>query len=196
MPSPSDADADVTRLLRASRDGDASAHEALLGQVYGAMRGLASRLLSRERNDHTLQATELVHEAWFRLAPQGTSIPGEDRSHFLAITARAMRQVLVNHARDRARLKRKGPDAEHRVTLGVAAAEGGLEDVDVLALHEALEELRALDERQHAITELRVFGGLTVAETAEVLGVSSRTVNLDWSMARSFLAGRLGEGAD
>ena len=185
---------DVTKLLERSREGDAAADAELIDVVYGALRGLASKLLSRERPDHTLQATALVHEAWFKLAPKGDDprgVVGRNRTHFLAIAARAMRQVLVNHARDRGRLKRQGPDAAQRITLAVAEAHEGLANVDVLALHEQLDELRALDERQHAIVELRVFGGLTVQETADALAVSPRTVKLDWSMARTWLAGRL-----
>ena len=185
---------DVTLLLRRSREGDEAAHHELMTAVYDALRGLAGKLINAERPGHTLQATALVHEAWFKLVRRGDDSAiavGRDRAHFLAIAARAMRQVLVNHARDRARLKRQGPDAERRVTLAAVAAPDGLPEVEVLALHESLQVLHALDERQALITELRVFGGLSVPETAEVLGVSERTVVLDWSMARRWLAGHL-----
>jgi RNA polymerase sigma factor (TIGR02999 family) len=146
-----------------------------------------------ERPDHTLQATELVHAAWLKLADQ-SRVSWTDRAHFLNIGARAMRQVLVDHARRRNAAKRLG-DVQ-RVTFNEDAGHGARASVEVLALHEALERFSVLDARAAHVVEARVFGGMTTREVAHVLQVSTRTVELDWTIARRWLAHELREGTD
>lgn len=160
--------------------------DALFEEVYSDLRRLASARLARERPGHTLQATALVHEAWLRLAGQDR-VRYQGRTHFLGVAAISMRRLLVDHARGRQRDKRGGDWA--RVTLGDAAdaAADALRLVDVLTLDTAIERLAALDPRQARIVELRYFGGLTVPEVAEALGVSTRTVEQEWSHARAWL---------
>ena len=150
-------------------------------QVYDELHRLAQRYLSGERREHTLQATALVHEAWLRVGEHGTA----DRDHFLALSARAMRRVLVDHARSRARQKRGG-DWE-RVTLSGVLLDDDGRDPDVLEIHELLERLAERDERAARVVELRFFGGLTVPEVARVLGVSTGTVDTDWFAAKAWL---------
>ena len=158
--------------------------EELLPLAYDELRRLARAYLSRERNDHTLQATELVNEAYLRLA--GSNIEWGDKTHFFAVAARAMRRVLVDHARARGRTKRMGQ--LQRVTL--ADGLGGTQEIDLerlLDLDDALERLAARDERQARVVELRFFAGFTVPEVADALGVSKRTVEGDWAHARAWL---------
>jgi RNA polymerase sigma factor (TIGR02999 family) len=176
---------DVTLILNRVREGREDASGELFGLLYGELRGLASSLFRSQRSSHTLQPTAVVHEAFLKLVKAPT--PWEDRAHFFAVAAKAMRQVLVNHARDRAALKRGGADAR-RVTMSDAAEAPKL---DVLEIHEALNELAKLDERQARIAELRFFAGLSTKEVAEVLGIAPRTVELDWTMAKDWLAQRL-----
>jgi RNA polymerase sigma factor (TIGR02999 family) len=152
--------------------------------VYDELRRLAARYVSRERPGQTLQATALVNEAFVRIAAE-RSREFQNRTHFLAIAALSMRQILVQRARARAAVKRGG--APHRVTLGDAHLGSTQPDIDVLALDEALQRLAALDPEQARIVELRYFGGLTVEETAEVVGVSPATVKRQWAMARAWL---------
>ena len=178
---------DVTVLLHRLRDGEPEAANALFQRLYGELRGLADVLFRSQRRDHTLQPTVLVHEAYLKMLRPDAE--WKDRAHFFAVAAKAMRQILVNHARDKAALKRGGGAAQ-RVTMADAPAPGL--DVDVLAVHEALQELAKLDERQAQLAELRFFGGLNNKEIAEVLGVSLRTVELDWKMAKDQLSQRLG----
>ncbi|MDQ7013529.1 MAG: ECF-type sigma factor [Planctomycetota bacterium] len=157
--------------------------------AYSALRGLAAAYLHRERRDHTLQPTALVHEAYLKLA--GGASDWKSQTHFQAIAANAMRQILVDHARAR-KTKKRGGDWL-RVTLSPNnAATPGL-DVDVLALNDALEQLAALDERKARVVELRFFGGLTCAEAAEEVGVSPKTAEADWYFARAWLRERLSE---
>jgi RNA polymerase sigma factor (TIGR02999 family) len=144
--------------------------------------------MRRERPGHTLQPTELVHEAWFKLVDQ-TRVAWSDRVHFLNIAGRAMRQVLVDHARRHAALKRAA--GVQRVTFDDEAGHGAAATFEILALHEALDRFSALDPRGAQIVEARVFGGMTVEEVAHVLGVSTRTVELDWTVARRWLAREL-----
>ena len=174
---------DVTVLLHRLREGEPDAASALFDRLYGELRGLANALFRSQRRDHTLQPTALVHEAYLKMLRPG--VEWQDRVHFFAVAAKAMRQILVNHARDRAALKRGGAEAR-RVTLADAPFAGP--DLDVLAVHEALEKLAELDARQAQIAELRFFGGLNNKEIAEVLGVSLRTVELDWKMAKDQLS--------
>jgi RNA polymerase sigma factor (TIGR02999 family) len=174
-------------LVRVVQGGPAAGKEGLselLPQVYGELRRLASTLLSGERNDHTLQATALVHEAYLRLARSTPEVAG-DRGTFLKLAAAVMRHILINHARDRNRDKRVGH--RRRVLLDRCLEAFEERAVDVIALDEALTRLRAMDPRQSHVVELRFFGGLTMPEIAQVLGVSKRTVDSDWQMARAWL---------
>lgn len=181
----------VTQLLREAAKGSEDAAERLFPLVYDELRALAGSCFRGERSDHTLQPTALVHEAWLRLV--GADQPDyADKLHFLAIAATNMRRALVDHARGRNAEKRGRDHA--RVTLSEAMAEAGSEpglDVEVLDLHEALEELAQLNERHARVVELRYFGGLNLVEIAELLDVSERTARGDWSMARAWLRLRL-----
>lgn len=177
----------VTTLLRAWAQGDEAAGERLFPILYGELRRQAAFFMRRERRAHTLQPSGLVHEAYLRLrgAP---GLDWNDRQHFLAIAARVMRQVLVDHARRRHAAKREGVHVTF--TEGQAPAEA----LDLLDLESALEELAALDERQARVVELRFFGGLDVEESADALGLSPRTVKREWQTARAWLQHRLTRG--
>jgi len=170
--------------------GDALAAEALFPHVYADLRAAAAALLRQERPGHTLQPTALVHEAYMRLAG-GTRIAWTSQAHFKAIAARAMRQILVDHARRRD-AQRHGGDMR-RVTLdgelSAAQADG---ETDLLDLHDALARLGEVSPRQARVVEMRVFGGLTVSETAHVLSVGTTTVDDDWATARAWLARAIG----
>jgi RNA polymerase sigma factor (TIGR02999 family) len=185
MPSP---EALSGLLERASR-GDRQSIAELTPIVYQELRRLAANYLRRERPGQTLQATALVHEAYLRLLKDRQD-RWQNRAHFCAIAANAMRQILIERARARHALKRGG--ARHKVTLDENLMPGPSTDVDVLALNEALERLAALDEQQARIVELRYFGGLTVEETAEALDMSPATVKRHWTVARAWLARELG----
>jgi len=181
--------APVTRLLGQIEDGYPSAAERLLPLVYEEMRSLADRFLRGERPGHTLQPTALVHEAYLRMVGQ-TRAEWKGRGHFYAVAARVMRRILINHAEAHRAVKRGG--GCRRVTLSEAPTPvPDAPEVDLLALDEALSRLEALDERQCRVVELRFFSGLSVQETAGVLGVSDRTVELDWKMARAWLMTQL-----
>ena len=174
----------VTRILRELDLGDPGQAEELLEIVYDELRKLARRQLRGERAGHTLQPTALVHEAYLRLA-RGREARWESRAHFFGAAARAMRQILVDHARRR-RAGKRGGGAE-RVTLDTSVpGEDGVA-ADVLDLHEALERLALNDPDLARLVELRFFAGLTLDETAETLGVSRRKVAKDWSVARLWL---------
>jgi len=188
----SDAGA-VTRLLTAARAGEPGALEELLPLVYGELRGLASALMRQERAGHTLDPTALVHEAWLRLAAQ-ESVGFAQRAQFFAAAAASMRRILVDHARARARVKRGGGErpAEEAALGGLLLAfeeRAG----DLVALEEALGELAALDARQARLVELRFFAGLEMQATADLLGVSLRQAERDWTHARAWLRARLDE---
>lgn len=159
--------------------------ERLLALVYDELKVLANALMRRERPGHTLQPTILVHDAWLRLV-KVRDVDWQDRSHFYAIAARAMRQMLVDHAR-RHLAQRRGGGEWTRVSLSEADEAALSEDVEVLALHDALERLAVQDERAARVVEMRVFGGLKVEQVAQVLGVSPRTVDGDWAVARLWL---------
>jgi RNA polymerase sigma factor (TIGR02999 family) len=174
----------VTDLIEQSRSGERPALDRLLPLVYAELRRIAGRYIGRERPGQTLQATALVNEAYLRLA-KDAHLSFQNRAHLLGIAARAMREILVERARARGALKRGGKDA--RVTLDESMLGDTNRQVDVLAVHLALEKLAALDEQQARIVELRFFGGLTVEETGEVLGVSAATVKRGWAMARAWL---------
>jgi RNA polymerase sigma factor (TIGR02999 family) len=178
----------VTVLLERARAGDSEALAALLPLVYDELRRIARGQMRRERPGQTINATGLVHEAWLRLSAASHLAP-HNKAHFLAIAANAMRQILVERARARHAAKRGGH--RERVTLDESALPDAPPAVDVLALDAALERLTALDPEQARLVELRYFGGLTVEETAEAMGLSPATVKRRWSSARAFLAAEL-----
>ena len=174
----------VTELLGQWRAGDAQALDRLLPLVYQELHRVAAGYLRRERSEHTLQSTALVNEAYLRLAGPGTP-PWRNRAHFFGVAANVMRQILVEHARAHHAAKRGG----HAVKLSLDHA---LEvpvtvDVDVVALDDALKLLAQMDAQQAQIVELRFFGGLSVEDSAEVLGISASTVKRDWASARAWL---------
>jgi RNA polymerase sigma factor (TIGR02999 family) len=182
---------EVSQLLSAYRAGDAGALDRLFPLVYGELKALATRQMRRERGDHTLQTTALVHEAYLRLFG-GEAIPFEGRSHLLALAARAMRRVLVDAARRVRAAKRPSPDL--RVELEEAAFAAPVQPSDaatVVAVDLALQALAALDPRQARIVELKFFGGLTLDEIAAALEVSEATVTREWRAARAWLKSRL-----
>ena len=183
---------EVTRLLRIARDGDANALEQIYELVYAELRRIAAARLRAERDGHTLQPTALVNEAYLKLAASpGAGI--QDRSHFLSVAARAMRQVLVDHARRRDAAKRGAGVAPATLTGRRLASPdpAGLDSDELLALDAALDRLDAMDSRLRQVVELRFFGGLTDTEVGEVLGVTRRTVQRDWTRARAWLYGEL-----
>jgi RNA polymerase sigma factor (TIGR02999 family) len=175
---------DVTRLLLAWSGGDREALEKLLPLVYSELRRRAESQMRRERSEHTLQPTALVHEAYLKLVDQ-QGVAWKDRTHFFAVASRAMRQILVDHARRRRTEKHGGRE----VRLSVEDVELATEprSLDLLALDLALDRLAALDERQSRLVELRVFAGLTIEEAADVLGCSHATVSRDWKHAEAWL---------
>jgi RNA polymerase sigma factor (TIGR02999 family) len=174
----------VTQLLAAYRAGDVEAMDQLIPIVYAELRRMAARHLRRERGEHTLQPTALVHEAYLRMVDQSDA-PWQDRAHFLGCAAHLMRNILVDHARRRNAAKRGKGDA--RVTLGEAADVAQGTDVDLVALDDALRALEAIDPRQSRMVELRFFGGLSIEEAAEVLGLSSAQVRREWTVVRAWL---------
>jgi RNA polymerase sigma factor (TIGR02999 family) len=178
---------DVTGLLSAIREGDRSGLEQLIPVVYEELRDLAAHYIRRERPDHTLQPTALVHEAYMRLAGhvEQHGADWRDRAHFFGVAARVMRQVLVDHARAHQAAKRGSGQA--RVTLSEDLRIVEEETVDLLALDVALTRLAALDADQARLVELRFFAGLTVEETAEVVGRSPTSVKREWRVARAWL---------
>lgn len=181
---------DVTALLLAWSDGDEAARGRLIDAVYDELRRVARGHLRRERDNHSLAPTALVHEAYLKLIDQRHA-KWQNRAHFFAIAARIMRRILVDHARSRRAVKRGAP-----LTVlwdDVADAGGGI-DVDILALDAAMEKLARLDERQTRLVELRFFAGLTVDETAAALDVAPITVKRDWALARAWLFRELQAG--
>ena len=171
-------------LLRAWREGDETALDALMPLVHDELRRIARRCLHGERANHSVQATELVNEAYLRLVDV-RQVDWQDRTHFLAMSARLMRRVLVDLARSRGADKRGGGAV--RVTFDEVAIGGVAPDADVIRLDDALQALAALDDRKSRVVELRFFGGLTADETAVALQVSSKTVLRDWEFARAWL---------
>ncbi len=173
----------VTELLAKWEAGDQGALRALIPVVYTELRRLAHHYLQNERPDHTLQGTALVHEAYLRLAKQNP-IHFQNRNHFIAVSALLMRKILVDHARRRRAAKRDG-DYKLSLTDPKSLLKG--QSVDLARLDEALSRLAQLDAQQSRIVELRFFGGLTIEETAQVLGISPATVKRDWATARIWL---------
>ncbi len=174
----------ATELLRAWTGGDRQALDQMLPLVYEELHRLAAHYLSRERPDHTLQPTALVHEAYLRLIKQ-RDVDWRNRAQFLGLAAGMMRRILVNHARDRSAEKRGG--RREQVSLSLVDAPSRGPDVELIALEDALERLAALDARKARVVELRFFGGLTMEESAEVLGISLATVEREWSFSRAWL---------
>jgi len=178
----------ATRILARITEGDRSAWERLVPLVYDELRALAAEYLRHERPGHTLQPTALVHEAYLRLIDQKNA-QWTSKAHFFSVAARAMRQLLVEHARTRRAVKRGG--ARQKVTLDEVVAPPGANVADLLDLDTALAKLAAMDERMSRIVELRFFGSLTIAETAHVLELSTATVEDDWAVARAWFAKEL-----
>ena len=174
---------EVSRLLADCGDGDQAAFNQLLPLVYDELHRLASSYMSRERPDHTLQTTALVNEAYLRLADQRDA-RWQNRVHFFAVASKVMRQILIDHARRRTRVKRGG--SQTRLSLDEAAILSDERAADLLALDEALTKLASVDARKSRVVELRFFSGLTIEEVAEVLKVNPKTVARDWAMARAW----------
>jgi len=179
----------VSQLLVKWGEGDQAALDKLMPLVYSELRRLAGNYLRRERQNHTLQPTALVNEAYLKLIDQ-KSARWQNRAHFYGVAAQLMRRILVDHARQHQAAKRGGPSQE-RLSITSVGQLGEKPDLDLLALHEALEELKTFDPQQERIVELRYFGGLSIEETAEVMGIGHATVERDWKMARAWLRRKL-----
>ena len=176
--------ATITQLLIKWRSGDQAALDELTPQVYGELRRLARYYLRQERTGHTLQPSDLVHEAYLRLVNE-KEIDWQNRAHFFGIAAVRMRHILVEHARGRQAAKRGG--GEFLLSLSKANRLADKRDVNLLALDSALQRLEKLDPQKARIVELRYFGGLTIEETSEAMKISPATIKRDWSMARAWL---------
>jgi RNA polymerase sigma-70 factor, ECF subfamily len=187
------ASVDITLLLHAAASGERRDLDALMGAIYDDMRRLAASHMRRERDQHTLQPTALVHEAYVKLVDQ-RSTDWRDRLHFFAVASRIIRRILIDHARERQAEKRGGSGAAMELGDQDVAAPG--RSVDLIALDEALVDLAALDEQQAKVVELRYFGGCTIDEIAELLKVGRRTVDRDWQAAKAWLFARLEAGGD
>ncbi len=174
----------VTQLLTAWSDGDQAARDKLMPLVYEELHRLAHRYMKRESPGHTLQTSALVNEAFVRLVDQ-KNVRWQNRAHFFGIAAQMMRRILVDYARSRNYAKRGGGAAQ--VTLDEALIVSDERSAEVVSVHEALERLAAFDARKSQIVELRFFGGLSIDETADVLGVSPGTVMRDWTLAKAWL---------
>ena len=177
------SDPTVTELLQSVRAGDVGAPDRLAAAIYDELRHLAAAYMRRERADHTLQPTALVHEAFMRLIGVQNA-PWEDRTHFFAVASQVMRRILVDHARRSRTLKR---DHGYGVTLDDSVPDPAASSADVLRVNDALTALAAIDPRQARIVEMRFFVGLSIDETAEVLGISPATVSREWTLARAWL---------
>ena len=185
---------DITQLLRAWNEGDESALEKLMPIVYGELHRMARQYMARESPDHTLQTSALVNEAYLRLV-DAAQANWQNRVHFFAVSAQAMRRILVDWARSRQALKRGGDVRPLRLDDALAVTQQ--QPVDLVALDDALKALAVLDPRKSQVVELHFFGGLNLEETAEVLKVSSDTVLRDWKLAKSWLRCELsGESLD
>jgi RNA polymerase sigma factor (TIGR02999 family) len=181
----------LTRILGRVRAGNEQARDELVALIYDDLRRVASRLMQRERADHTLSPNAVVHEAVIRLLGEAFFDKVADRSYLFASAARAMREVLIDHARRRAAARRGG--GRRRVPLDAVVDYFESQGLDVVAVHEALDRLAELGGRQAQVMTLRYFGGMSVPEVAAALGVAVVTVERDWRLARAWLAGRLGE---
>jgi RNA polymerase sigma factor (TIGR02999 family) len=176
---------DVTQMLKQWGAGNQDVLEDLMPLVYEELRRMAARSLRKEREGHTLQTTALIHEAYLKLIDQRDA-KWQNRSHFFAIAAQAMRRILVDYARERHREKRGG-SAENLPIEEAAFVASNEKSIDLVALDEALTRLAKFDERQARVVELRYFSGLDIDETAEVLGISNATVRRDWNIAKAWL---------
>lgn len=186
MENPAEHSQNITRMLKDwSSGGSREALDQLLPFVYDELHRQASRYLRRERSDHTLQATALIHEAYLKLIDQ-KEVEWQNRAHFFAVAAQAMRRILVDYARTRKREKRGGDDVKLQLDEAVNVSTGE-KSIDLVALDEALNELAKFDERKAKIVELKFFGGLTVEEMSEVLKISAETVMRDWKKAKVWL---------
>jgi RNA polymerase sigma factor (TIGR02999 family) len=174
----------ITLLLRRASGGDPAAEERVYALLYKRLRGMAREYMRGQPRGHTLQSTALVHEAWLRLAGPGP-VPFADRAHFLASASRAMRSILIDHARGRLRGKRAG--TRRRVPLDGVLVAFEERAVDILALDEALRALDRMDPRAALVVELRFFGGMTFPEVSGRLGIPRRTIERDWEHARAWL---------
>jgi len=192
---PDDPGRDITGLLRDWCRGESSALDEVVTWTYDLLRLLAARVMAGERRDHSLQATELVHEAWQRLSAPGKRPVLRSREHFYRIAARVMRRVLVDHARRRNAQRRGGASTRCDLTIatkiqsdrtGRGAGRDG-HPIEILDLDEALDRLERIDERRARVVELHCFTGLTLSETARALGVGEATVYRDWRLARAYL---------
>lgn len=181
----------VTELLQAWSDGDQSAVDKLIPLIYDELRRLAEHYLRRERPNHTLQPTALVHEAYLRLVNQ-RQVQWHNRAYFFGAAAQVIRRILVDHAREHQAAKRGG--GEHKVTLDEDVALSEQRDLDLLALDDALRRLAEIDPQKSRIVELRFFSGLSIEETAEVLGVSTATVTRQWRTVKAWLHREISKG--
>lgn len=182
--------AKITELLEAHASGESDALDQLMPLVYNEMQDMAHRRLLGERPGHTFNTTALVHEAYLKLV-DFNRINWQNRSHFFGIASQIMRNILVDYAVKQQAQKRGGKN--QRVTLGEADAISEMNIHELLSVHDALKRLESIDERQVRVVECRFFGGLTIEETAETLGISTPTVSRDWKMARAWLNRELGE---
>lgn len=180
---------ELTQMLIQLSEGKSQVVDDILPLIYDELRSLASNYLRRERNDHTLQPTALVHEAYLKLIDQ-TQVKWQNRAHFFGIAANIMRRILVDHARKHTADKRGGAAEKLPLEEEILIVSEG-KSAELLALDEALKNLAKIDEQKSKIVELRYFGGLSVEETAEVLGVSEITVKRHWRMAKAWLYGQL-----
>jgi len=180
---------EITELLIDWGKGDQAALDKLMPLVYNELRRLASNYLRRERASHTLQPTALVNEAYLKLIDQRNA-HWQNRAHFFGISAQLMRRILVDHARQHQAVKRGGSN-QQRLSITSAEQIAKEQSIDLLALNEALDQLASMDPQQAQIVELKFFGGLSIDETAEVLGISHATVERDWKMARAWLRRQL-----
>lgn len=175
----------ITRLLSEWSGGSQVALEELMPLVYGELRKMARQYMRRQREGHTLQTTELIHEAYLKLA-RGEDQEWQNRAHFFGVAAQAMRHILVDYARSKQSQKRGGPEAQ-RITFEESAFVSAGRSDEIIALDEALKRLTEFDERKTRVVELKFFGGLKIDEIAEVLEISPKTVKRDWRFARTWL---------
>lgn len=174
----------ISLILKDWSSGNQAAVDQLMPAIYDELKKIAAQYLRKERSDHTLQPTELAHEAYLKLIDI-SNVNWQDRAHFFAVSAQVIRHILVDHARAKATDKRGG--AAERIVLDEAISFSNEQDTDLLALDEALKELATFDEQQSKIVELRFFGGLTIEETASVLRLSPATIKREWTLAKAWL---------